>query len=373
MIDPKEFLVHLQKLGLDFFCGVPDSLLKELNSEIVNNKDILHYVTANEGSAIGLASGYHLSTSKIPVVYLQNSGLGNTLNPLMSLTHENAYQIPIVLIIGWRGRPGIKDEPQHIAQGAKMIEQLKSMDVEYKVLDSDNWEKQCTSIIEGIKTPVALVVKEGSFTKSTSEKRKLPSSLFSMTREEAIEIIATNSNKPIISTTGKTSRELYEIREKLNQNTNDFYTIGCMGHAMSIASGVAIGKENIAICIDGDGSLLMHMGSTSIVNQLTSHGKVHHIVINNFCHESVGGQPTYSEKIDLVKFGEAIGYDKVLQVNNIKNLKEVLKEIENLNENILLEILVKPGSRSDLGRPKSTPIENKNAFMNSLGLDGSYS
>ena len=306
-----------------------------------------------------------MATNNIPVVYLQNSGLGNTLNPIMSLAHKDVYSIPILLIIGWRGEPGLKDEPQHFAQGKKMLDQLKSMDIEYEVISSNEWQYQIDKILNKIISPRALIIRKNTFSKSTRVLKKLISNNYKMTRERSIEIIAKSINSPIISTTGKCSRELFEIRKRNNQKTNDFYTVGSMGHTLSISQGVAIGKKSHVVCLDGDGSLIMHMGSTLLNNNLEKKSSILHIVLNNNCHESVGSQPTFSENINFKNFGKSIGYNEMYQVSTESGLIEVLKKI-NLKKNTLLEILITPSSRDDLGRPDSHPIDNKINFMSSL-------
>lgn len=360
MICPNSFLNDIQKIGIDFFCGVPDSLLKEFNKEISSLSNNKHIITANEGSAISVAAGYHLATKKIAMVYLQNSGLGNTLNPIMSLVHKKVYSIPMLLLIGWRGQPGVKDEPQHLAQGEKMLDQLTSMGVKYIILQENYDIDELSEFVNDAKMPVAIIVKKNTFSKS-----KKSSNIYEykndLSREKALELISEKTHFPIISTTGKCSRELFEIRKRRNQQSKDFYTVGSMGHALSLATGVSIGSKKNIICIDGDGSFIMHMGSALAAAEFSKQTGVIHIMINNHCHESVGGQTTYSEKVNFSKLAQALGYKKTFL---IENENELLKLLEGkLEPGTFIEIKVMPGSRSDLGRPTSTPVENKIQFM----------
>jgi len=373
MIKPELFYKWLINADIDFFSGVPDSLLKDICGYITDNTPAnKHVIAANEGNSIALAAGYHMASGKIPMVYMQNSGLGNTVNPLLSLTNKQVYDIPFLMIIGWRGEPGKKDEPQHIAQGRLTLELLETLEVPYQILSEDAGEakKQFDKAIVNIKEknqPFALVIRKGLF-----EKYKLKTTIenkYPLMREEAIKQIVEklSGNEIIVSTTGKTSRELFEIREALGQKHNsDFLTVGCMGHANQIAVGMAIAKpDRKVICIDGDGALLMHMGSIAI-NGAVSPKNFIHFVINNGSHESVGGQPTVADKINLVKIAEAGNYKSAVSVTSSEALDVILSEIETIEGPVLIEIKTKAGSRDDLGRPTVKPVDNKKALMQNL-------
>ena len=373
MISPEKFYKLLNDSEIDFFTGVPDSLLKDICAYITDNtpkeKNI---IAANEGNAIGIAAGYHMATGKIPMVYLQNSGIGNTVNPLLSLTDKQVYNIPVLLMIGWRGEPGKKDEPQHITQGEVTLDLLDAMKIPYLVLEGDDKEiehqlKTAVNTIETSGSSFALVVKKGVFEKY-SIKAKLESP-YELSREEAIKIIVNqlDGSEVIVSTTGKTSRELFEYREELKQNHNkDFLTVGSMGHSNQIALGIAISKpDRKVICIDGDGAMLMHMGSMAIVGNLAPKNYLH-IVINNGAHESVGGQPTVSFGIDIPAIAKANGYKFARLVSNHDELRKVLGSIKSDNYPALVEVKVKIGSRDDLGRPTIKPADNKKEFMKNL-------
>lgn len=284
MIEPSSFYNELKKEEIDFFVGVPDSLLKNFCSFVDDNieKDN-HIIAANEGNAISIASGYHLATKKIPVVYMQNSGLGNCINPLTSLADKEVYSIPMLLIIGWRGEPGKKDEPQHLKQGRITREQLKILDIDYFVIDENTDEKSCLEkVIKRINknsSPVAILVRENTFKKYKLKNKQ--KTIYKLKREEAIEEIINLSNDSdiFISTTGKTSRELYEIRKNKGDAQKDFLTVGSMGHVSSIALGVAIGlKKQRVICLDGDGSLIMHLGSLPIIGAISPKNLIHVIL-----------------------------------------------------------------------------------------------
>lgn len=375
MIEVKEFYDELLKNGIDFFTGVPDSLLKSFCAYIKDNvTSDRNIVAANEGNAIGLAAGYHLGTRKIGLVYMQNSGIGNAVNPLASLADKLVYSIPMLLVIGWRGEPNKKDEPQHKKQGLITIETLELLEIKYKVLDRNASNDEMRTIIKKAYThmkkenePYALVIKKDTF-----QEYKLKNNIisdFGMTREDAIENIIRNMNEEaiIVSTTGMASRELFELREKYNHKHNkDFLTVGSMGHASQIALGIALGNKDKEIyCIDGDGALIMHLGGLAIIgNQKPANFR--HILINNGAHDSVGGQETVGLKIDPLAIAEACGYKKCYSCTSKDELIRLSKELTDLEGPILIEIKVKKGSREKLGRPTITPIENKESFMNYL-------
>jgi len=373
MISPEKFYKILNDNTIDFFTGVPDSLLKDICAYITDNtpKD-RNIIAANEGNAIGLAAGYHMATGNIPMVYLQNSGIGNTVNPLLSLTDKKVYNIPVLLMIGWRGEPNKKDEPQHITQGEVTLDLLNAMHIPYLVLegDAEAIEKQLNKAINTIKTSgssFAIVVKKGIFEKYSIQE-KLENS-YELSREDAIKIIVDqlDGSEVIVSTTGKTSRELFEYREELKQtHDKDFLTVGSMGHSNQIALGIAISKpKKKVICIDGDGAMLMHMGSLAIVGNLAPKNYLH-IVINNGAHESVGGQPTVSFGIDIPAIAKANGYKFARSVSNHDELVNVLNNINSENYPALIEVKVKMGSRDNLGRPTINPADNKAYFMKNL-------
>lgn len=374
MISVKDFCEVLVKNNIDFFTGVPDSLLKNLCAYITDNlPQNRHIIAANEGNALAMASGYHLATSKIACVYMQNSGQGNIVNPLLSLVDEDAYKIPVLFIIGWRGEPGVHDEPQHVKQGKLTNKLLETLDVEYSVLsaDTENVDKIIQNAVDYIKEnnkPFALVIRKGTFDKYTLQNKKTDCS--NLSREKAIEIVANAvcGDSVIVSTTGQISRELYEYRTRNNLPHNtDFLTVGSMGHASSIAFGIALAQpERPVFVFDGDGACLMHMGAIPVIaSQKLNNFK--HILFNNQAHDSVGSQPTCSNMIDYVKMAEACGYDKAWSVSTEQELLGVLADIVSFKGTCLLEVKVKCGAREDLGRPKEKPVENKEAFMEFLG------
>jgi phosphonopyruvate decarboxylase len=373
MIQPSFFIDKLRSYDIDFFAGVPDSLLKNICAYISDNIDSAHnIITANEGGAIALAAGYHLATNKIGCVYMQNSGQGNIINPLASLTDKEVYNIPALLLIGWRGKPGEHDEPQHIKQGKITTGLLNTMGINYDVLSKDE-EKAAKQIDKAVKTMkatnevYALIVEKDTF-ESYTLKRDIVNSL-SLTREDAIKIVATSANEydVIISSTGMISRELFEYREGSHQgHEKDFLTVGSMGHASQIALGVALAKPNrIVWCFDGDGAALMHMGSMAIVADASPKNYIH-IIYNNGAHDSVGGQPTVGLKIDICSVAKALGYKHIYTTNNKVELENILEEIKKKDGPILLEVKVRKGNRKDLGRPTTTPIQNKESLMSFL-------
>lgn len=370
MIKPDQFLNELILQGIDFFSGVPDSLLKHFLAHLDSLNDKNHIIATNEGSAIALAMGYNLATDKLPLIYLQNSGLGNIINPLLSLADKKVYSIPMIIMVGWRGEPGVKDEPQHIKQGKVTLELIESMGYEYSIL-SNNFEeskKQIQKLILIAKTdqkPIFLVVKKDTFLESKFVKQN-PLDLIS--RESAIEAICNLIDKEdlVISTTGKASRELYEIRKIQKSSNADFLTVGGMGHANQIALGVSLFSNNKNIyCIDGDGAVLMHMGGlVQIAN--SSLKKFCHIIINNSSHESVGGQPTLGEKVSFAEICKNVGYTSAYRVNTIAQLVEKIKLFKIKGGVICIEVICSSSSRKNLSRPSTTPLENKKLFVNKL-------
>jgi len=376
MISPKRFFDELKGHQIDFYTGVPDSLLKNLCAYITDNlPSSQHIIAANEGGAVGLAAGYHLATGKIPVVYMQNSGLGNTVNPLMSLTDKLVYNIPVLLVVGWRGEPGVKDEPQHRKQGLVTLPLLETMGIQYEVLTDDESQLaeqigRAVAHMQATKEAFALVVKKGTF-----DSYKLQSdtaSAFSLSRENAIKLVAghVSSNDVIVSTTGMISRELFEYRAAMNHGHHqDFLTVGSMGHASQIALGIAINKPGRRVfCFDGDGATIMHAGNMAIIGSVAP-SNYYHIVFNNGAHDSVGGQPTVGHQVDIPSVARAFGYKTVKTVDNESDLVQQLESLTQEEAPLLLEIKVKKGARADLGRPTTTPIENKEALMAFLQKD----
>ncbi len=374
MIEPKEFFEWLNHHDVDFFTGVPDSLLKDFCAFVTDNVDNnKHVIAANEGNAVAIAAGYHLATGKIPLVYLQNSGMGNTVNPLLSLVDEKVYKIPILLLIGWRGEPNVHDEPQHISQGELTLPLLQTLRIPFTVLDDDSQIalQQVNNVLINLKSSGishAIVVRKNTFEKyPLKTKIDFP---YSMTREEALSIIVenTSTNDVFVSTTGKTSRELFECRAQKNlPHHSDFLTVGSMGHTSQIALGIALAKPDRRIfCLDGDGSVLMHMGGMAIIGQLKPANLIH-IVINNGSHESVGGQPTAAFSIDLPAVALATGYKFACSITTKAELEKIIKNIKANICPALIEVRVMIGSRENLGRPTIKPENNKLEFMKFLG------
>jgi phosphonopyruvate decarboxylase len=372
MLNPSRVYEYLKSSGLSFFVGVPDSLLKYFCAYVNDySESDKHIIAANEGSAIGLAAGYYLGSKLPAVVYMQNSGIGNAINPLISLADPEVYSIPMLLIVGWRGEPSVSDEPQHIKQGRIMEKLLNSLEVPWFILDSDSNPEDvlgdAIKLMNHNMGPVVVLVKKNIFCKY--EEDEYSKNNFLMTRESVIkEVINYLSDDDfVISTTGMTSRELYECRESLGMtHSNDFLTVGSMGHASSIAMGVALVNPNKRIfCLDGDGALIMHMGALSSIGQHGSSNLVH-IVINNGAHDSVGGQPTVGFGISLVDVAKACGYKISKCISSKEELEYFLLNHDTHSGPIFLEVKVNKGSREDLGRPLNTPIHNRNDFMKKL-------
>ncbi|CDE89372.1 putative uncharacterized protein [Clostridium sp. CAG:729] len=363
----------LKENNINCFCGVPDSLLKDFCAYITDNTDTKnHTITANEGNAIALASGHYLATGNPAVVYMQNSGIGNCVNPLLSLTDEEVYKIPLLMFIGWRGEPDKKDEPQHIKQGKVTDKLLEAMGIKYEILPVDFEEaktiiQKTINYIKEEQVPFAFIVKKGTFEKYSLINKV--NSGFSLKREDAIETVIENLNQNdvVIATTGHISREVYETRNRLNQpHKQDFLTVGSMGHASSIALSIALEKQDRNIyCFDGDGAFLMHQGALT-VNASKNLNNFKHIVFNNEAHDSVGSQPTANSNANLSQIALNSGYKKVYSVSTKDELEKILPEFLDDNGTTFLEIKVKCGARDDLGRPKEKPQENKKIFMENL-------
>ena len=370
MISPKFFIETLGSYGIDFFAGVPDSLLKQVCAYITDHLDERHnIIAANEGCAVGLAAGYHLATGKVGCVYMQNSGEGNVINPLASLADREVYHIPMLLLIGWRGKPGVHDEPQHVKQGKITTGLLNVMGINYEVLSKEEplAAKQIAKAARAIHENgdvFALVVEKDTFDAYTLQHKA--EDIYPMSREEAIQTVAAaiEEDAAIVSTTGMISRELFEYRAAMGQgHERDFLTVGSMGHASQIALGIAMMKPGRRVyCFDGDGAAIMHMGGMAIVASKQLKNYVH-IVFNNGAHDSVGGQPTVGHMISLTRIAEAMGYDDVYRAESIEELKRILQEVRGKEGTLFIEIRVRKGNRKDLGRPTTTPIENKEALM----------
>jgi phosphonopyruvate decarboxylase len=369
MIRPEFFIEKLRENGVDCFAGVPDSLLKNICAYITDHCDAQYnIIAANEGAAVGIAAGHYLATGKPACVYMQNSGEGNIINPLASLTDQEVYNIPVLLLIGWRGRPGVHDEPQHVKQGKVTTGLLNVMGVNYEVLskEEDKAAKQIEKAVKALanKEVFALVIEKDTF--EDYKLQNVEVNDLAMSREEAIQTVAAALDEKdcIVSTTGMISRELFEYRAAMNQgHERDFLTVGSMGHASQIALGIALAQpERRVWCFDGDGAAIMHMGSMAIVANKAPKNYVH-VVFNNGAHDSVGGQPTVGLKIDLPAVAKAVGYKATYSVDRKDVLSVILGEAKNIEGPVLVEIKVKKGNRKDLGRPTTTPIQNKEALM----------
>lgn len=360
--------------NINFFTGVPDSTFKEWMKFLADSHgdNLKNIIACNECEAAAIASGYHFATNNIGVVYLQNSGFGKLVNPLTSLVDPEVYSIPMLLMIGWRGEPGKKDEPQHKKMGRVMIPLLEALEIPYAELPANI--DDAAKVISKAKShsvknnvPYAIIVKKGLF--ETYISNTLYNQNFSLTREEAIKQIVDVLGKEdvIVSTTGKTSRELFEYREaNLMGHQNDFLTVGSMGCSASIALGIALQKEDKKIIVfDGDGAAIMQEGALTTIGHYAPKNLIH-IIFDNAAYESTGGQPTTSSSVDFEKLALANGYSGSRTVNAAKDISSAIKELTRKQGPQMLIVNVKKGSRKDLGRPTTTPLENKEGFMDFL-------
>lgn len=362
---------QIKGLGIQSIVGVPDSTLKEfcdyMNYE--NPRNLKHYVPANEGAAVGLAAGIYLGTEKPACIYMQNSGIGNAANPIISLLNKEVYDIPALFIVGWRGEPGIHDEPQHKFQGMITKELFELLNIKNEVISCNTTDEQLKTIFEVARNELnnnkqfAIIIKKGTFEKRGNKAHK---NSYEILREDAIKEILKQIEVTdmIVSTTGKISREVYEESDIiLGGHKQNFLTVGSMGHSSMIALGLAKEHGNRRIyCIDGDGAVLMHMGSLAFIAKQNPKNLIH-IVLNNDAHESVGGMPTCAVDVNIGNIARACGYPKVYHVYSLNELTTVLKKAKATNELCLIEIKVRLESRNDLGRPKESARENKENFM----------
>lgn len=361
----------IQSIGINSIIGVPDSTLKEFCDYInyENPNDLKHYVPANEGAAVGLAAGIYLGSGKPACVYMQNSGIGNAVNPIASLLNQEVYDIPALFLVGWRGEPGVHDEPQHKFQGIITRELFEVLNIKNSVIDGTTTDEDLNTIFNEAEKALknnkqyAIIVKKGTFEK---RKESVHKNSYELVRENAIKEILSSIQKDdmIISTTGKISREVYEQSDIiLGGHEQNFLTVGSMGHASMIALGLAKENEDKKVyCIDGDGAVLMHMGALPFIAHENPRNLVH-IVLNNDAHESVGGMPTGAVGVDIGDIAKSAGYKNVFKASNLEELKCALKSSKSVKELSLIEVKVSLDSRADLGRPKESARENKENFM----------
>lgn len=364
------FHAALAARGVSFYAGVPDSLLESFCAYVSDHSPAhQHVITANEGGAVALAAGHHMATGEVAMVYLQNSGLGNAVNPLTSLADPAVYGIPMLLLVGWRGEPGRKDEPQHVAMGRMSAPLLDAIGVPHAVLPEDIGEAEAVldAALDSARTrsaPFAILVPKGNF--APYSLRGEDAATYTLTRERAIELIlgAMPADTAVVATTGKPAREVFETRVRDDAaHDSDFLTVGCMGHASQIALGVALGQpKRSVLCLDGDGAALMHLGGLTSIADLAP-PNLRHVVLNNGAHDSVGGQPTVGFDIDLCEIAKGCGYPVALRADDEDSLRTQLASLDAAPGLGFLEVRVRKGARADLGRPTNTPVLTKDNFM----------
>ena len=372
MIDPRDFYDSLAANGVTFYTGVPDSLLKSFCSYVADHQSN-HVIAANEGGAVALAAGQYLATGQLALVYMQNSGFGNAINPLVSLADPTVYGVPMLLLIGWRGEPGKKDEPQHTKQGLTTIGLLETLEMPYAVLEASTSSAEAiardAAALAGQRScPYAIVVREGTFKEYPLQRDG--NTGYPLTREEALTTVldGIDAGTAVVSTTGMASREVFEYRDRRGQgHAGDFLTVGSMGHASQIAMGIALAQPCREVCcLDGDGAVLMHLGGMAVIGSVAP-PNFRHIVLNNGAHDSVGGQPTAAFQIDLPAIASACGYHQCISARTAAEICAGIETLGRVPGPTFLEIKVRTGSRMGLGRPTSSPAENKARFMEFLG------
>lgn len=376
MIDQQRFLDILDEVGVNFFTGVPDSYLNGFCNCLLKNIPVeRNIIAANEGNAIAIASGYYFSTGRVPLVYMQNSGIGNTINPLLSLADKAVYSVPMVLLIGWRGEPGTDDHAQHTMQGKITTKLLDLMDIPFIIAgdNDDLLEKQVKQLIELAKRErkvVALIARKGVFADEKKSTAPIENG-YPLFREEAIEVVldAMPKNTIYVATTGRATRELYFLREKRSEAHNcDFLNVGSMGHASSVAFSLALENKNRkVVCFDGDSAALMHMGALSMVSNINVPNLLH-VVLNNGAHESVGGQPSVGMNIDFTTIAQGAGYQTI--GHSVATKEEIINAVKNLSESgkaSFLDVRIKKGLSGNLPPLNiSSYLELINGFMNEL-------
>ena len=371
-MDPSEVWKIFQQHDFTFFTGVPDSTFKSWMSFLddMHGNGLQNIIAANECEALAISSGYHLATRKFGIVYMQNSGLGKTVNPITSLADSEVYSIPLLMLIGWRGEPDKKDEPQHKKMGRITIPLLETLEIPYTIFPDNLADLQIAiskarTYIETHNSPYALIIKKNTLNPYKSTKSKVCSANFS--REDAIQTIIGHltGDEVIVSTTGKTSRELFETRIERKEEPSDFYTVGAMGCASSIGLGIALNSKKRTIVLDGDGAMIMQMGSLATIGHYKP-PNFYHILFDNNVHDSTGGQPTVSDTLNFELLGKACGYSSIIAISQKEKIEDALKDAFSTSGPTLIIIKVKPGARADLGRPTTTPIENKEFFMKKL-------
>lgn len=362
----KKLLNVFKKNKISFFTGVPDSVLKDLSNNFGKLNRNKHIIAANEGSAIAIGIGYYLSSKKIPCVYLQNAGLGNAINPLISIAHKKVYSIPMLLMIGWRGSYNKKDEPQHMVKGKITPKILKLLDIKHCVLRKINDLKKLNKLIVEAKrrnTPVACLVEKDILKIKKNNKEILKKNKFELRKDFIFELLKNiPSNSKIISTTGYTSRELMQIREeKKFFKGKDFYMVGGMGHAAMVSLGYSINSKKKIICLDGDGSILMHLGSLRTLGYI-GNSNIKHILLNNDSHESTGSQPTTALGINFKNLVMSLGYKNYYKVSKKSSFKSALTKLLKSKGPSFLEVIISTGTLNNLKRPKNL-IKIKKIFM----------
>ncbi len=377
MIDETKFYESLKSEGIEFFAGVPDSHLNEFCLFLSKNvSEDHHVIAANEGNAVALAAGYHLATAGIPLVYMQNSGLGNATNPLLSLTNAEVYAIPMVLLIGWRGEPGSNDWAQHRKQGALTPRLLEAMDIPYRVLRDDGAQssdsvKWAVAEARSRSTPVALLAGKNVLAKPKKPLGQSERTSLELSREDAIESIlnALPGDTLYVATTGRATRELFGLREKHGiSHDRDFLNVGAMGHASQIATGLALAKkERCVACLDGDGAAIMHLGALATTGVFAP-SNLFHFVLNNGAHESVGGEPTAGFRIDLTGIACNCGYNTLGQaVNTAESIGNAIRDLLAIDDGPrFLEIHIRQGLRKGLPPLEVSHLASKQFFMRSL-------
>lgn len=351
MLTQAKVFEALARNGVTFFTGVPDSYLNGFCNYALANFPDRNIIAANEGNAVGIAAGHYFASKEIPLVYMQNSGEGNAINPLASLVDKDVYAVPMLILIGWRGQGETEpNHPQHRLQGEVTTKLLDVLHIPYTVLTE--LDDEFSGIIEKAVTycrktrqPYALIAPKGVM--ADSDKSNIIDDSYPLSREEAIEIILEHMPTDAIycATTGRATRELFFLRDKRGETKDhDFLNVGSMGHASSVALGIAMEKpDRNVVVLDGDSAVIMHMGSMTMISKVKVPNFMH-IVLNNGVHESVGGQPSAGYLVDFTKIAEACGYATVgFPVETRKELVEAVKKLKDCGRASFIDCRIHKG------------------------------
>jgi phosphonopyruvate decarboxylase len=368
---PRGLVDVLVSCGVRFATGVPDSLLAPLCDQVDDRRSIQHIIAASEGSALALGGGHYLATGQRPLIYMQNSGLPNAINPYLSMCHPSAYAIPSIWVIGWRGEPGVPDEPQHRAIGAATEGLLALLNVPVFMLrsgDADELDRLEAWMQDREQGTVAVLVSARAVDADRRAPRRLEAR--PLKRREVLEHLVTGLDEEdtIFAGIGHVGRELLAVRGGApTEFAGDLLCVGGMGHASQFALGFALARpERRVWCLDGDGAFTMHMGACS---WLTRHPEQRfiHVLFDNGVHASVGGQPVCGQAVDFGRIAGALGYQHIERVSTLPAAQAALDQARARRAPTFLWCMVDERSASGLPRPRLELAARRELFWSLHG------